>query len=68
MPGSTTYQPTPDESRFPDGEDDSVCVIVVVELSGGGDRGVGALGSVVCEQDRHGWFLAPEASGARSAS
>jgi hypothetical protein len=41
---------------------------VVEELSGGGARGGGALGSVECEQDRHGWFLAAEASGARSAS
>ena len=46
----------------------NVCVVVVEELSGGGDRGVGALGSVVCEQDRHGWFLAAGASGACSAS
>ena len=68
MPGSTRYQPTPDESRFPDGEDDSVCVVVVEELAGGGDRGVGALGAVVGEQNPHDWLLAVEARGARSAS
>jgi hypothetical protein len=41
---------------------------VIEQLSGGGDRGVGALGSVVGEQDRHERLLAAEARGARSAS